>query len=93
MGIINQSPRNDFVSCHSTAALLTDLKNDFIGGICPIALLKQASLMRLITYVRIQQRMENSQYGNMHICNRPPLIRVKHLQNYRIATTATQKLC
>jgi hypothetical protein len=37
--------------------------------------------------------MESFQYGYFDACNRPPPIQVKHMQNDRIAATASQKLC
>jgi hypothetical protein len=37
--------------------------------------------------------MENFQYGYFDSHDRPPPIQVKHLQNDRIAATASQKLC
>ncbi len=37
--------------------------------------------------------MGNFQFGYFDSHNRPPPIQVKHLQNDRIAATASQKLC
>ena len=47
----------------------------------------------LISQARVQQRMENFEYGYFDMSNHPPPIQVKHLQNDRIVATAAQKLC
>ncbi|CAF3813633.1 unnamed protein product [Rotaria sp. Silwood1] len=96
MGVIGDSLLHDLIGFHPTVSLPGDLMHDFIEGICPIvvmSLLKQASSMRLITYARIQYRMENFEYGRFDTSNRPPPIQVKHLQKGRIVATAAQKLC
>ncbi|CAF4414605.1 unnamed protein product [Rotaria socialis] len=96
MGVIDQSPLHDLIGFHPIVSLPGDCMHDFLEGICPIvvmSLLKQASSRRLITYVRIQERMEIFKYGYFDTNNRPPPIQVKHLQNDRIVATASQKLC
>lgn len=47
----------------------------------------------LIFQAQIQRRTQHFFYGNIDICNRPPPILVKHLQDDRIVGTASQKLC
>lgn len=37
--------------------------------------------------------MQHFLYGNIDLCNRPPPILIKHLQDDRIVATASQKLC
>ncbi|CAF4596363.1 unnamed protein product, partial [Rotaria magnacalcarata] len=58
-----------------------------------MAMLKEASSSRLITYAAIQTRTENFIYGALDTSNKPPPIQVKHLNNDRISGTASQKFC
>jgi hypothetical protein len=56
MGITGQSPIKDLIGFHPVMSLPADLMHDYIEGVCPLvmmALLKQASSMRLITYGEI----------------------------------------
>lgn len=56
MGIVRQSPVHGLIGFHPITSLPADVMHDFIEGICPaiiMALLKQASAMRLITYGKI----------------------------------------
>lgn len=53
MGVVRQSPLRHLINFHPTTSLPGDLMHDYIEGVCPIvllALLKQASAMRLMTY-------------------------------------------
>ncbi|CAF2068078.1 unnamed protein product [Rotaria magnacalcarata] len=96
MGVIGPSPLRELIGFHATTSLPRDLMHDFIEGICPviiISLLKQASALRIITYIRIQERMENFQYGKFDSSNQPPPLLVKHLQKDHMVATAAQKLC
>ncbi|CAM4816259.1 unnamed protein product [Rotaria magnacalcarata] len=96
MGINEKSALEGLIGFHPIMSLPGDLMHDYIEGICPLvmmALLKQASSMRLVTYAGIQKRMEKFQYGYFDCRNRPPPILVKHMQNDRISATAAQKLC
>jgi hypothetical protein len=66
------------------------------SGVCPLiimAMLKEASSSRLITYAAIQNRTENFSYGELDKSNKHPPIQIKHLNNDRITGTAAQKLC
>ncbi|CAF3049853.1 unnamed protein product [Rotaria socialis] len=95
-GVIGPSPLLELIGFHATTSLPRDLMHDFIEGICPviiISLLKQASSLRILTYMRIQERMENFQYGKFDSSNQPPPLLVKHLQNDHMVATAAQKLC
>ncbi|CAM4833221.1 unnamed protein product [Rotaria magnacalcarata] len=95
-GVIGPSPLRELIGFHATTSLPRDLMHDFIEGICPviiISLLKQASALRIITYIRIQERMENFQYGKFDSSNQPPPLLVKHLQKDHMVATAAQKLC
>lgn len=53
MGVVGQSPIHNLINFHPTTSLPADAMHDFLEGTCPIvimAILKQASSMRLITY-------------------------------------------
>ncbi|CAF4075472.1 unnamed protein product [Rotaria magnacalcarata] len=96
MGVAGQSPLHDLIGFHSTMSLLADLMHDYLQGICPLvimSLLKEASSMHSLTYARIQEQMENFQYGYFDSRDRPPPIQIKHLQKDRISATVSQKLC
>ncbi|CAF4229545.1 unnamed protein product, partial [Rotaria magnacalcarata] len=70
--------------------------HDFAEGVCPLiilAMLKEASAKRLMTYDQIEQKMNTFNYGMNDHSNKPPKIRAKHLTNNRIIGSASQKLC
>jgi hypothetical protein len=65
-------------------------------GACPlivVAMLKEASAKRIMTYGQIEQRMNTFGYGTNDQNNKPPIIRAKHLTNDHITGSASQKLC
>ncbi|CAM4786483.1 unnamed protein product [Rotaria magnacalcarata] len=95
-GIVGPSPLNDLRNFNSSSSLPGDVMHDFFEGVCPLiimAMLKEASSSRLITYAAIQTRTENFIYGALDTSNKPPPIQVKHLNNDRISGTASQKFC
>lgn len=56
MGITGESLFKNLIGFHPTTSLPGDVMHDFVEGVCPLimmALLKQASSMRLITYGEI----------------------------------------
>jgi hypothetical protein len=64
--------------------------------VCPLivmAMLKEASHLRLMTFAAIQKRTENFAYGELDESNKPPPVQIKHMNNDRIIGTATQKYC
>lgn len=68
MGVIGESPIRDLVGFHSISSLPADLMHDFLEGICPIvvlALLKEVSSMRLLTYGEILLRFIQENYKRM----------------------------
>ncbi|CAF1441539.1 unnamed protein product [Adineta ricciae] len=96
MGVVGKSLLSDLDGFHPTMSLPADLMHDYLEGVCPrviISLLKEASALRLITYFRIQERMEQFAYGHFDSRDKPPPILVKHLQNDKIAASASQKWC
>jgi len=65
-------------------------------GVCPLlimAMLKEASRLRLLTFAAIQARTENFVYGELDASNKPPPIQIKHLNHERIAGSAAHKYC
>lgn len=64
-------------------------------GVCgPVlmALLKEASTKRLLTYGEIEKRLSSFEYGMNDKSNRPPVQRQKHLHKGKIIGTASQKM-
>ncbi|CAF1262315.1 unnamed protein product [Adineta ricciae] len=95
-GVQGPSPLEDLIGFHATTSLPRDAMHDFIEGVVPMvimALLKQASSSRLMTYTRVQERMETFKYGRFDCDNQPPPVLAKHFQNNHIVATAAQKLC
>ncbi|CAF3937425.1 unnamed protein product [Rotaria sp. Silwood1] len=95
-GVSGPSALNDLHNFNSTLSLPADCMHDFFEGVCPLiimAMLKEASRSRLITFGAIQTRTENFVYGELDGSNKPPSIQVKHLTNERITGTAAQKYC
>ncbi|CAF1964375.1 unnamed protein product [Rotaria magnacalcarata] len=97
-GVVGPSPLNGLQNFDPTSSFPGDLMHDFyeVLGVCPLiimAMLKEASSSKLITYNAIQSRTENFVYGNLDKSNKPPAIMVKHLNSDRIVGSAAQKYC
>ncbi|CAF4108891.1 unnamed protein product [Adineta steineri] len=95
-GGIGRSPLNDLQNFDPTASCPGDVMHDFFEGVCPLivmAMLKEASHLRLMTYAAIQKRTESFDYGELDTPNKPPPVQIKHMNNDRITGTATQKYC
>ncbi|CAF1429518.1 unnamed protein product, partial [Rotaria sordida] len=93
-GVIGPSPLDNLINFDTTASLPGDVMHDYFEGVCPIiimAMLKEASNLKLITFAAIQERTENFSYGELDASNKPPSIQVKHLNNDRITGSAAQK--
>ncbi|CAF4285918.1 unnamed protein product, partial [Adineta steineri] len=58
-----------------------------------MAMLKEASHLRLMTFAAIQKRTESFDYGELDTPNKPPPVQIKHMNNDRTTGTATQKYC
>ncbi|CAF1267560.1 unnamed protein product [Didymodactylos carnosus] len=94
-GVTRMSPLDELDGFYPTISLPGDIMHDLFEGSCPIviiAMLKEASALRLISYPKIQERMENFIYGTMDSSDKPPAIQVKHLNLGRISRSAAQKL-
>ncbi|CAF0724721.1 unnamed protein product, partial [Didymodactylos carnosus] len=67
-----------------------------VAGVCPliiVAMLKEASTKRIMTYGQVEERMEIFKYGKNDQHNKPTIIRAKHLGKGHIVGSASQKLC
>ncbi|CAM4845515.1 unnamed protein product [Rotaria magnacalcarata] len=67
-----------------------------VAGVCPlvvVAMLKEASAKRIMTYAQIEQKIDAFVYGMNDQNNKPPLVRGKHLSNGHLVGSASQKLC
>ncbi|CAF1349052.1 unnamed protein product [Rotaria sordida] len=95
-GVVGPSPLNDLHNFDPTNSFPGDAMHDFFEGVCPLiimAMLKEASGLRLITFNGIQTRTENFVYGEFDTSNKPPPILVKNLNNNHIVGSASQKYC
>ncbi|CAF1328031.1 unnamed protein product [Rotaria sordida] len=95
-GVVGPSPLNDLHNFDPTNSFPGDAMHDFFEGVCPLiimAMLKEASGLRLITFNGIQNRTENFVYGEFDTSNKPPPILVKNLNNNHIVGSASQKYC
>jgi hypothetical protein len=57
-----------------------------------MAMLKEASAKRLLTYGEIESRFISFEYGLNDKSNKPPVLRKKHLNKGKIIGTASQKM-
>ncbi|CAF4141942.1 unnamed protein product, partial [Adineta steineri] len=90
MGVVRQSPIYNLDGFHPIMSLPADLMHDYLEGVCPrvmMGLLKEASSMRLLTYSKIQERMEQFIYGHFDSRDKPPAILIKHLQKNKITAS------
>ncbi|CAF3969966.1 unnamed protein product [Rotaria sordida] len=95
-GVVGDSPLSDLIGFHPIKSLPRDVMHDFAEDVCPlivVAMLKEASAKRLMTYDQIEQKMNAFVYGMNDQNNKPPIIRTKHLRKNHIVGSASQKLC
>ncbi|CAF0944648.1 unnamed protein product [Didymodactylos carnosus] len=93
-GVVGPSVFQALPGFHSVKSLPGDLMHDFLEGVCPIviiAMLKEASSEKLLTYAQIQKTMQEFEYGSLDSSDKPPVIQVKHLHNGDIVGSASQK--
>ena len=67
-----------------------------LSGLCPLIisiLLKEAVEQRVLSYVQIEQRTSDFNFGFNDLSNKPPPIKKQHLSKLNIIGTASQKLC
>ncbi|CAF0906141.1 unnamed protein product [Didymodactylos carnosus] len=95
-GVTGESFLAKLVGFHPVNSLPFDLMHDFAEGVYPLvllAILKEASSRHILTYAKIEERIQSFQYGVNDAKNKPPIIRIKHLANGHIVGSASQKMC
>ncbi|CAF1144225.1 unnamed protein product, partial [Didymodactylos carnosus] len=95
-GVRSRSILSKLIGYHPIVSLPNDIMHDYSEGVCPIiimAVFKEASERRLLTYGQIEERLSIFQYGDSDSSNRPPVVRKKHLAKGKISDSASQKLC
>ncbi|CAF0880050.1 unnamed protein product, partial [Didymodactylos carnosus] len=95
-GVRSRSILSKLIGYHPIVSLPNDIMHDYSEGVCPIiimAVFKEASERRLLTYGQIEERLSIFQYGDNDSSNRPPVVRKKHLAKGKISDSASQKLC
>ncbi|CAF4297270.1 unnamed protein product, partial [Adineta steineri] len=82
-GVVGTSSLVNLIGFHAVASLPNDPMHDYNEGVCGqliMAMLKEASTKRLLTY------------GDNDKSNKPPILRKKHLKKGKIVGTASQKM-
>jgi hypothetical protein len=75
------------------------LRNDAFSlylGVCGLvlmAMMKEASRKRILSYAEIENRLMLFEYGRNDKSNEAPVVRKKHLANGKIVGTASHKMC
>jgi hypothetical protein len=72
--------------------------NDFflalgVCGLILLAMLKEASVKRILSCGEIENRLMLFEYGLNDMSNKAPVLRKKHLSKGKIIGTASQKMC
>ncbi|CAF3759701.1 unnamed protein product [Rotaria sp. Silwood1] len=81
-GVADRSPLANLIGFHAVRSLPNDPMHDFHEGVCGqllMAILKEASAKRLLTYGEIESRLISFEYGMNDKSNKPPILRKKHL--------------
>ncbi|CAF1568274.1 unnamed protein product [Rotaria sordida] len=94
-GVVDASPLADLIGFHAVISLPNDLMHDFNEGVCRqllMAMLKEASTKRILTYSEIESRLLSFEYSINDKSNKPPVIRKKHLKKGKIVGTASQQM-
>ncbi|CAF1416102.1 unnamed protein product, partial [Adineta steineri] len=94
-GVVGESPLSKLIAFHAIKSLPNDLMHDYAEGVCPLivlAMLKEISAKRLMTYNQTEQKIHTFSYGMNDQVNKPPTIRPTHLTNNNIIGSASQKL-
>ncbi|CAF4196456.1 unnamed protein product, partial [Adineta steineri] len=94
-GVVGASPLVNLIGFHAVTSLPNDPMHDFNEGVCGqliMAMLKEASTKRLLTYGDIENRLLAFEYGDNDKSNKPPILRKKHLKKGKIVGTASQKM-
>ncbi|CAF4094505.1 unnamed protein product [Rotaria magnacalcarata] len=95
-GVVGISPFSKLIGFHATTSLPSDLMHDFNEGVCSqilLAMIKEASAKRILSYGEIEERLMSFEYGLNDKPNKGPAVRKKHLNKGKIVGTASQKMC
>ncbi|CAF4239238.1 unnamed protein product, partial [Rotaria sordida] len=95
-GVDDVRPFSKLIGFHATTSLPNDLMHDFNEGLCSqilLAMIKEASTKRILSYGDIEDRLMSFEYGLNDKSNKPPILRKKHLNKGKIVDTASQKMC
>ncbi|CAF2102228.1 unnamed protein product [Rotaria magnacalcarata] len=95
-GVADISPFSKLIGFHATTSLPSDLMHDFNEGLCGqilLAMIKEASNKRILSYGEIEERLISFDYGPNDKSNKGPALRKKHLNKGKIVGTASQKIC
>ncbi|CAF1086027.1 unnamed protein product [Adineta steineri] len=93
--VVGTRPLVNLIGFHAVSSLPNDPMHDFNEGVCGqllMAMLKEASTKRLLTYGDIENRLLAFVYGDNDKPNKPPILRKKHLKKGKIVGTASQKM-
>ncbi|CAF3390963.1 unnamed protein product [Rotaria sp. Silwood2] len=95
-GVVDISPFSNLIGFHATTSLPNDLMHDFNEGLCSqilLAMIKEASTKRILSYGEVEDRLMSFEYGLNDKSNKPPVLLKKHLNKGKIVGTASQKMC
>ncbi|CAF3177733.1 unnamed protein product [Rotaria sp. Silwood2] len=95
-GVADISPFSKLIGFHATTSLPNDIMHDFNEGLCSqvlLAMIKEASTKRILSYGEIEERLIAFEYGPNDKPNKGPVLRKKHLNKGKILGTASQKIC
>ncbi|CAF4338107.1 unnamed protein product [Adineta steineri] len=65
-GVVGESRLSKLIAFHAIKSLPNDLMHDYAEGVCPLivlAMLKEVSAKRLMTYNQIEQKIHTFSYG------------------------------
>ncbi|CAF4397254.1 unnamed protein product [Rotaria socialis] len=95
-GVVDDSPLSKLIGFHPVISLPNDIMHDINEGLCGkvlLAMLRETSTKRLLSYGEIEDRLISFKYGFNDKENKPPILRKKHLAKGKLIGTASQKMC
>ncbi|CAF1398356.1 unnamed protein product, partial [Rotaria sordida] len=95
-GVVDVSPFSKLIGFHATTSLPNDLMHDFNEGLCSqilLAMIKEASTKRILSYGDVEDRLMSFEYGLNDKSNKPPILRKKHLNKGKIVDTKEIYIC
>ncbi|CAM4846644.1 unnamed protein product, partial [Rotaria magnacalcarata] len=95
-GVVDVSPFSKLIGFHATTSLPNYLMHNFNEGVCGqilLAMIKETSTKRILSFGEIEERLMSFEYGLNDKPNKGPTVRKKHLNKGKIVGTASQKMC